>query len=338
MNNMIKNGVITALVLGVSVSVTAVAFGKSDDNSSAPTSEAVIESSAESVTDTELIIEPSAEMADSLMAAENIVEEKVSSVRALTSAPDCNSATKDDVFHMMINTIDYFNEASGTMMFSCGAPDNVTVVEFQTNMPQTESYSRVMTYSAGNTAQLTIDNLAAPAEYEAIMYCQNGEQIAVNAESGSASRSKFSGFTLNDAVEVKDEDRITTAPDGMPCVRYRSNPTNVEFSSMCLFPQEIAIGFLRDQDLWEIEGIKEFSGLNCYVIHGKASEDYGAKLNVAEFEFLVDVNTGVLVRYEGFDANGNLSDFMYTENLRFDGSVESVEKYSDKLVEGYSVG
>ena len=76
----------------------------------------------------------------------------------------------------------------------------------------------------------------------------------------------------------------------------------------------------------------------CVGIHGKASEDYGAKLNVAEFEFLVDVNTGVLVRYEGFDANGNLSDFMYTENLRFDGSVESVEKYSDKLVEGYSVG
>lgn len=331
MKKIMKNGIVTALVLGVSVSAVAVAFGESDNESFVPGAEVVIEPSAETV---EVEIESPTETADSVVAPEND-EEKINDVRALKIAPDCNSATKDDIFHMMLNTVDYFNKASGTFIFNCSDPNNRTIVDFQTNMPDTTSYSEVKhIYVDGFSTPISMNSDSVTADQ--IVYCQNNDQITLNEENKTYNISPFSTHSLESCLPIKDEDRITTAPDGMPCYSYRSNPTNVEFSSMCLLPQEITIGFLQNQELWEIEGVKEFSGLDCYVIHGKTSEDYGAKLNVAEFEFLVDVNTGVLVRYEGFDANGNLSDFMYTENLKFDDSAESVQKYSETSVEGYS--
>lgn len=330
MKKIIMNTITAAFALGMSVSAVAVVSGKSDDSSVAPGTEVVIQPSEDPITNAE---EVPKENIDTVISAEGIIDENNKSVRALQLAPDCNSVTKDDIFHMMLNTIDYFNEASGTMMFSCGDPDNVTVVQFQTNMPECESYSKIMNCSYENTVQSADESLSAS---DAIDFCRNGEEITVYPVKISESRNSSTGVTLKDAIPIKDEDRITTAPDGMPCISYRSNPTNVEFSSMCLFPQEITIGFLEDQDLWEIEGIKEFSGLDCYVIHGKTSEDYGTKLNVAEFEFLVDVNTGVLVCYEGFDANGNISDFMYTENLRFDDFAESVKNYSSEITKGYT--
>lgn len=331
MKKIIKNGILTALVLGVSVSVVAVAFGESDDKSAVPGAEVVIEPSVETV---EVEIESPAEIADPVITPENSEEEKNSNVRALQIAPDCNSVTKDDIFHMMLNTIDYFNKASGTFVFNCSDPNNRTIVDFQTNMLDTTSYSEVKhIYVDGLSMPFSMNSESVKADQ--IVYCQNNDQITLNEENKTYKISPFSTHSLESCVPIKDEDRITTAPDGMPCYSYRSNPTNVEFSSMCLLPQEITIGFLEDQELWEIEGVKEFSGLDCYVIHGKTSEDYGAKLNVAEFEFLVDVNTGVLVRYEGFDANGNLSDFMYTENLKFDDCADEVNAYSKSLIDEY---
>lgn len=326
MKRHLKNIMAVALVVGVSVTTTAFAFGNTKEKNSSQHSTGVVVEPAEIVTGA-----PSVQPTTVV----KTIEEPI--VRVLSVAPDAECVTKDDIFHMMLNTVDYFNKASGTFIFNCSDPNNRTIVDFRTNMLDTTSYSKVKhIYVDGLSTPISMNSESVTADQ--IVYCQNNDQITLNEENKTYNISSFSTHSLESCVPIKDEDRITIAPDGMPCYSYRSNPTNVEFSSMCLFPQEITIGFLEDRELWEIEGIKEFSGLNCYVIHGRTSEDYGAKLNVAEFEFLVDVNTGVLVRYEGFDANGNLSDFMYTENLKFDGSAESVEKYSDKLVEGYSVG
>ncbi len=324
MKKNLKNVVAAALVVGVSISATAFAFGNTKEkNSSQPGTEVVVEPA-------QIVTEAPATQPTTVV---KTIEEPI--VRVLSVAPDAENVTKDDIFHMMLNTVDYFNKASGTFIFNCSDPNNRTIVDFQTNMPDTTSYSEVKhIYVDGLSTPISMNSDSVTADQ--IVYCQNNDQITLNEENKTYNISPFSTHSLESCLPIKDEDRITTAPDGMPCYSYRSNPTNVEFSSMCLLPQEITIGFLEDQELWEIEGVKEFSGLDCYVIHGKTSEDYGAKLNVAEFEFLVDVNTGVLVRYEGFDANGNLSDFMYTENLKFDDSAESVQKYSETLVEGYS--
>ncbi|MBR3536747.1 MAG: hypothetical protein IKN85_13055 [Oscillospiraceae bacterium] len=79
----------------------------------------------------------------------------------------------------------------------------------------------------------------------------------------------------------------------------------------------------------------EINGIVCYHVNGQTSEEYGKKLNVDTFDFYIDADTGVLIKYEGFDSNGVLSDFMYTNDLRFNSSAKPVLKYSESITEDY---
>ena len=68
---------------------------------------------------------------------------------------------------------------------------------------------------------------------------------------------------------------------------------------------------------------------------GTAEEDYGSKFNVSTFELMVDVNTGVLIQYIGYDDNGEISDYIYTENISFENKADKVETFSNNELTGY---
>lgn len=258
------------------------------------------------------------------------------SVRELEIAPEITDIRKDTIYHMMLNSIDYYDKASGTMVFSSDTIDVVNAVEFQTVLSQSTSYSRFSQHVVDDTAEMDISNLKDP-EFENIVFCSDGEMIDVFPNEKTYQYVDSSAiFTLADAVPISDADRISIDKDGILTYRYRSDPTNVSMSSMCLFPQAFAFGFLSDQSLWDIVGTVECGNIVCYNIQGKTTSDYGTKLNVTTFNFLVDSKTGVLVKYEGFDKNGNLSDFMYTENLKFDDFAETVNEFSENIVSNYS--
>ena len=59
-------------------------------------------------------------------------------------------------------------------------------------------------------------------------------------------------------------------------------------------------------------------------------------MNVSSFEFLVDTATGVLMRYDGYDENGKLRDFMHTDNIRFEEKAEEVTALPANITEEYS--
>lgn len=265
----------------------------------------------------------------------NVEKTQDNSFRMTENAPDYDTADKDTVFHMMLNSIDYYDGVSGTMIFTSDNVNVVNVVEFQSVLSQAISYSRFTQCSTEYTEDLNSNDLITP-EFENIIYCKDGKKIDIVPDNKTYRYIDNSVITLDDAVPIDDEDRISVAEDGMPLYRFRNDPTNVLMSSMCLFPQDIAFGFLEDQDLWDITGIEESNDILCYQIHGNTSAEYGEKLNVSTFDFWVDVNTGVLVKYEGFDKNGDLSDFMYTKNLKYDESAESVSEFSENMIEGYS--
>jgi len=288
-------------------------------------------------TETEL----NAEANSKVINLHNTEEMQSDYVRIIEDAPDYSTADKDTIFHMMLNSIDYYDKVSGTMIFTSDNVNVVNVVEFQSVLSEETSYSRFTQCSTNYTGKLNLSNklnsinMDVP-KFEDIVFCKDGKKIDILPNDKTYSCLDNSVMTLDDALPIKDEERISVAEDGMPLYRFRNDPTNVLMSSMCLFPQDIAFGFLEDQDLWEIKGIVDNAGLRCYEICGKTTPEYGAKLNVATFDFLVDTNTGVLVKYEGFDENGNLSDFIYTENLKFDDVADPVSELSENFIEGYS--
>lgn len=259
------------------------------------------------------------EHAETPVSQENVTQSQdVQEVRTLEKAVDYTIADKSDVYHMMLNTVDYYNTASGTVIRADGN-DSINVITFQTDLINSESYSASALCSSDNVETISAYSLS---DFDNVVYCADGLMTTVSE--GSTDTVEGNVTYLSDCEPIDDSERISTADDGYPIYRFRQNPTNVPFASICLFPQEMAFGFLQDQELWEITGTTEKNGLTCYIINGRTSEAYGEKLNVATFEFLVDVNTGILVQYEGYSSDGVLSDYMYTQNIQFDDNAEPV--------------
>ena len=85
----------------------------------------------------------------------------------------------------------------------------------------------------------------------------------------------------------------------------RSDLTNGYLSSSCILPQGYTFGFLAtDLSKWEIIGEKEYLNRKCVEISGK-TESYGSKFNIVSFHMIVDEATGILLKLDGIDSEGN---------------------------------
>lgn len=186
---------------------------------------------------------------------------------------------------------DNYDEASGTMIFSSDDENVVNTVEFQTKLSESLSYSKYDQIKLDENISLydestDLNDLDAIQEFEEIVYCADDEMIDILTNDQTYQYlDKSNIFSLDDATPIDDDERISTAEDGIPIYNFRNDPTNVLMSSMCLFPQDMAYGFLENQDLWEVDGTEEYNGLLCYKISGKTKDNYGEKLNVSTFDF-----------------------------------------------------
>ena len=252
----------------------------------------------------------------------------------INNTTENKSIGKSEIFHMMLNSVDNYEKVSGSMAFSSDNKDIINVVDFESDLLGSISYSRFRQCTLNNIEDVK-SGIYGDTVFEEQVYCVDGKQISIYPMDKTYRCIDNAVITMRDATPIPDEQRIDVAEDGLPLYRFRNDPTNVLMSSMCLFPQDIAFGFLENQELWDIADLIEIDGIMCYHINGKTSEEYGKKLNVDTFDFYIDSDTGVLIRYEGFDSNGVLSDFMYTNDLCFNSSAKPVSKYSESITEDY---
>lgn len=119
--------------------------------------------------------------------------------------------------------------------------------------------------------------------------------------------------------------RVTVEDNGNPSYHYRTDITNTYLASVSLLPQEMTFGFLTDFDVWDVERTEEYVGRKCYIVSGKTNENYGQKLGVEKFTFYVDCETGVLLKYIGYDESQNIRSYIITENISFD-NIQTVYK------------
>ncbi|MFR7907740.1 MAG: hypothetical protein ACLU4K_05910 [Oscillospiraceae bacterium] len=277
------------------------------------------------------------------MISETIPENETvnASARKLNTAVNYNIASKDDIYHMMLNTIDYYDKVSGTIYFPAPGDLNlVNTVEFQSVLSEKKAYSHYSQAYADNITAESIENISSEAKntdnlvWDEKYYCNADESINLNCLEKTYKTLSYDTIGLEAVCEIPDDERITEI-DGEPCYNYRTNPTNVPEASICIFPQEMTFGYLANQNLWSINGTKVIDDKLCYHISGTAEEDYGSKFNVSTFELMVDVNTGVLIQYIGYDDNGEISDYIYTKNISFENKADKVETFSNNELTGY---
>ena len=256
--------------------------------------------------------------------------------RELKKAAEPEKATKDDIFYMMLNSIDYYDKVSGRFVHKSARSEYYDEVIFQTCLSETNAFSVYRGYYADeDTDEEKISVGTVESEQENAQYCDGNSFISVFPKSKTWENISAEIIPLTKVIHVADQNR-TFIKDGIQGYSCEINPNNVILSSLCLFPQEYAFGYLLDQSLWEISEITDYQGRTSYVINGNTTPEYGAQMKVATFEFIVDANTGVLMRYDGYNENGELCDFMHTDNIKFEEESEPVEVLPDGILDEYT--
>ena len=108
---------------------------------------------------------------------------------------------------------------------------------------------------------------------------------------------------------------------------YQTNgldPTGAHELAGCFVPQEMSSGFMSDFSKWEIADTEELDGRTCAVVKGTTTESYGKQMGLASFEIWVDQETGVWLWYEGYDENGEVQSYVYTDNMQFGSDAQQV--------------
>lgn len=211
--------------------------------------------------------------------------------------------TKENIYHKMLNTIDFFNSASGAFKTSMLSKESETTVNYEVDFNNETSYEKTASKD-DNTEVYNIDSK---------VYTFDNNSKTKNVV--------MSGYKKSECPEIPDEERITVEEDGYNCYNYRNNPTNIPGACFSLVPQEFAFGFLGDFDLWDISGTETYLNRECVVIKGTTEGSYGKKLGTNTFEFVVDAETGILLKYTGYDSNGDISDYITTTAISLDNEA-----------------
>ncbi len=211
---------------------------------------------------------------------------------------------KTDIYHKMLNSIDYFNRAELTMETSM-LGDEITTVEYMTDIDAGLSYQavfsgdRVVNEAFGTSENVIfVDNVGK-------MYMKNYLPI----------------YSRDDTPYIPLSERITME-DGIPCYSYRRNVTNCPYASYCLVPQEITFSYLKDFNRWEIEDSNaSYLNRSCVKISGCVEGYISEKHDADSFTMLVDDQTGVLMQFAAY-RNGDISRYMNVKKCAFEGDID----------------
>lgn len=228
------------------------------------------------------------------------------------------STVKDEIWHKMLNSTDYIHSVSGKMIYSDGIGADISI-EYQSDLDNAKAYTKVSDISISNTADAIMGNAADVSVSNNVteVFTDSDSMVFLNNADRTAECNDHFVRTRESDCEIDDSERVTADENGIPIYRYRADITNTYLAKASLVPQEMTFGFLTDFDAWKVDGIEEYAGRKCYVISGKATESYGAKLNVEKFVFYTDCETGVLLKYIGYDSSQNISSYIVTENISF---------------------
>ena len=231
--------------------------------------------------------------------------------------------TQDYVYSRMLNTQDYFNSVSGSYTYTDYADGNTVKnatydIDFNSTSDLTAHLTRKIT---GPEVKVVMDDewfVLSPAGSTADGYEISHGQNRYEEITFPNDRKPSNRRTLQNFAQTKAE--RTGVVEGSPSYTYR----NSIFSpvSTSLMPQEMTFGYLTDYDHWTIDGEEQLLGTNCIKLSGFLTGSYSDKLGITDFEMWVQKETGILLKYFGYDQDGELVDSLITNDFILNGDVD----------------
>lgn len=240
---------------------------------------------------------------------------------------------KYNIYYNMLNSIDFYDAATGVIETTFGVSGEVATVEYMTDIPAEKSYQHIRSETADVEYAYTDD----------VMYMRDNNNGMCNAAI-SVSQLEFSPRVSELDVDVciahgekvvfytgekAIYDRIVENEDGTKGYYYRTDLTNTPIAEQSIFPQALAMAILSDTTSWNIDAVEEYLERPVVVISGKISdEDYSEKIQAETFTMKVDLTTGILLEFTAFDANGSISQYIKTLEMAVyrNGINEKIDK------------
>jgi hypothetical protein len=212
--------------------------------------------------------------------------------------------TKEEILTKMLNTVDYFETARGEYKIHYSFSPSYQVVE----------YAISLNHEPGGYGKITLDT----GEVTSQEYYTDGTLWLINESEKNYMESNVMEENRKRGTTLTIDQAFSTADDGNPLTIYRER-SPFSMANETLFPYEIASNYTRDLSKWEIEKQnEELLGHNTLMIKGTKNHR-----DSRSFRFWVDKDTGILVKYETYNADGDIVDYLHPTKLEINVPVDS---------------
>ena len=202
---------------------------------------------------------------------------------------------KTNIYNKMLNTIDFFNTAELSADIHMAEGEDLKV-DYYTDIDGSLAYQAIYDHGV-----LTSETYCSPNS-EFLTYVDNKRK--------TYNQYHLKVYKRSDSPYIPLEERIIfddMTGDGLPIYTYRRNITNCTLASYCLFPEGFTYSYLADFERWEIEDDNvDYLDRKCIKIVGRPNPYTGDKHNNDNFVMLVDEQTGIILKFEGYK-NGKLT-------------------------------
>lgn len=235
------------------------------------------------------------------------------------SIKDSKRITKEEIHNKMLNSIDNFKTATGSFEYHSNIFNEDQIINYQVELGSVpKSYSKI-------NDKLNKINKENVFDGENIFFINNNDKKYVQ------NKKREAGPDLKDKSAKA---RYRKDSKGEKLYLYRNDPTYMREVSISLFPQQIATGFLEDYTKWDIVSETTLNGLDAVVIEGKLNDYYKSKIGSEKFIFWVHKNTGILLKLEEYDSDGNITESLNTLDISIDGKKDDA-KFKVKIPNEY---
>ncbi|MEH7383372.1 sigma-E factor regulatory protein RseB domain-containing protein [Bacillus sp. JJ1533] len=208
-------------------------------------------------------------------------------------------------------------------------PENTVIVppvqeENYNDMTKEEIYKKLLSSNKFDTAK---------GEYEIQTVIHDGTKMNSTVKyslgfpmGGYSVESYNHGDSVANTITYYKEDTLWTLDSASKTYserRYR-NSVQPPIARSSLFPREITLNYLKNLDNWKIEIQNEkILTHNTIVIKGNLNEYAAEKHSAKTFRFWIDKDTGVLLKYETYNQNGEVVDYLYPKELQINVPIDT---------------
>ncbi|MBS4221787.1 hypothetical protein [Lederbergia citrea] len=223
-----------------------------------------------------------------------------------------NDMSKKEILTMMINSVDNFETAKGRFEIYYKHIGHLSEVEYELSINE----------QAGGYSKSTQNGNVTYDYYKDVNVWNIDENANTHLVTKYQETRDSGTLSIEDAFKVDDEGNNDTY--------YRWRPLIGEAMSS-LFPYEIASNYTRNLNNWEIEKQNEMLlGHNTVVITGNKNHH-----DFSSFRLWVNKDTGILIKYETYNPNGDVVDYLHPSKLEVNIPVDT-SKFNPNVEEmGY---